>query len=200
MRSGNILRVLTAVLIAVAPVFAEDNSGSWTGTDPVSGSGFNTGAKHEDISFLQPIEMCGMAAGTYLACRSDLMGNALDSYRKKSDIWSIIGNTGIVVLTVFAGTLLGGVTTAVAIGPMDPEFETIKDLHLSDGTRASMVISGALFMGAGGYIGYRVGGKSPEKYGEEVLIGSIAGAIIGYYLGEQMGNLFFGKEKRKKQQ
>ena len=61
-----------------------------------------------------------------------------------------------------------------------------------------MVVSGALLMGAGGYIGYRVGGEHTVKYGEEIIIGSLVGAIVGDYIGEQLGNLFFVQVKKKK--
>ena len=185
-----------ALMLFGLPLLASDTTESWAGADSGAENIYSPNAKKTDMSFLQPIELAGMALGTYFACRSDLMSNAMTSFEEKTDLWSIISNSGVVILTVFAGTVLGGVATAVAFGPMDLEYEGVKDKGYSDGTRASMVISGALLMGAGGYIGYLVGNQSPQQYGEEIIIGARAGAIVGSYLGEQLGNLIFGLPKK----
>ena len=190
--------IMLALVIISAPLTATDTTESWMGADSGALDMYKPTVKNEDMSFLQPIEMCGMAAGIYLACRSGIMSSSMAVYKTKTDLWSTVSNTGIVALTVFAGALLGGVATATAFGPMDPDFETIKEMNLSGGARTTMVISGALLMGAGGYMGYRVGGQSPGKYGEAILIGSLAGAIVGSYLGELLGKLMFGEQKKMK--
>lgn len=193
-----IVYTAAAFLLVISPIFAADVSESWNGKETSAENIYSPKIKKADMSFLQPIELCGMAAGAYFSCRSDIMSHCMDTYKIRTDLWSVVSNTGLVALTFFAGTLIGGVASSVAFGPMDTDFEIIKDLNLADETRATMVVTGALFMGAGGYIGYNIGGKSPDKYGEEILIGSIAGAIVGSYLGEQLGNIIFGNPKKIK--
>jgi hypothetical protein len=192
--------ILFLVLIAAFcfPLMAEEGpSTTWENQGSSTESIYRPNVKKVDMSFLQPLELAGMAAGTYLACRSDIMSNCMNTYKTKMNLWSVISNTGLAAITVFAGTLIGGVSTAVAFGPMDTDFDMIKDMNLSDGTRGTMLVCGALCMAGGAYAGYVAGGKSPQKYGEEMIIGSIAGAIVGSYVGELIGSLIFGKTTQK---
>lgn len=198
MRFKKAVVLILAAFLFCAPLIADDTTETWMGSESGADDIYSPNSKKSDMSFLQPLELAGMGLGTYLACRSDLMSNAMTSFEEKTDLWSIISNSGVVLLTVFAGTVLGGVATAVAFGPMDLEYEGIKDKGFSEGTRTTMIISGALLMGAGGYIGYLVGNESPQQYGEEIIIGALAGAIVGSYLGEQLGNLIFGAPKKTK--
>jgi hypothetical protein len=74
----------------------------------------------------------------------------------------------------------------------------MKENNFNDGTKVLMVGFGAAAMAAGGYAGYMMGGNSPDKYGEEMIAGSIAGAIIGSYFGNLIGGIIFPDNGKKK--
>lgn len=145
---------------------------------------------------LDYLEMLGMIGGTYLACRSDIMSREISNY-SNTQAFSILGTTGLVVITAFAGTVLGGVTGAVAFGPVSQDY--MQENKFSDQTRVLMTGLGAAAMAAGGYAGYRVGGNSPQKYGEGILAGSLLGAIVGSYIGYCLGSVIFPDQPRRKQ-
>jgi hypothetical protein len=144
---------------------------------------------------LDLLELSGMFAGTYLACRSDIMAEDISGY-SGSQLFSKAEKSGIALLTAFAGTILGGVTAAVAFGPISPDY--MKENNFNDGTKVLMAGFGAAAMAAGGYAGYRLGGNSPDKYGEEIIAGSIVGAVIGSYFGNFLGDLIFPDNGKKK--
>ena len=122
MRLEKILSLALVLCVTAFSLPAEDKPEAWMGDSSGAQNIYSPNEIKEDLTFLKPLELGGMAAGAYLACRSGIMSRCMDSYRLKTDVWSVVGNTGLVIVTAFAGTVLGGVTTAFAFGPMDPEF------------------------------------------------------------------------------
>jgi hypothetical protein len=191
-------RTITAVLLfaALLPRLNADSAS----TAPQSGGQdesrfFNDEPAVPHNKALDLLELSGMFAGTYLACRSDIMSENMAGYAD-SQFFPKVEKSGIALLTAFAGTLLGGVTAAVAFGPISPDY--MKENNFNDGTKVLMVGFGAAAMAAGGYAGYMMGGNSPDKYGEEMIAGSIAGAIIGSYFGNLIGGIIFPDNGKKK--
>ncbi|GEM_PF-2574656 len=178
---------------------ASFGAGNMAGDD-VSNKGAETAVPEQPESghnqALDYLEMFGMIGGTYLACRSDIMSREISNY-SDTQAFSLLGTTGLIVITAFAGTLIGGVTGAVAFGPVSRDY--MQENKFSDQTRVLMTGFGAAAMAAGGYAGYRVGGNSPEKYGEGILAGSLLGAIVGSYIGYCLGSVIFPDQPGKNQ-
>ncbi len=178
-----------------AELFAGDDAAQKNGKEAAQMQAYMDKTAPVHNQALDYLEMFGMIGGTYLACRSNLMSKET-GYYSNPQAFAMLGTTGLIALTAFAGTIIGGVTGAVAFGPVSPDY--MQENKFNQPTRVIMTGFGAAAMAAGGYAGYRLCGNPPQKYGEGILAGSLIGAIVGSYIGYCIGGMIFPDKPDKK--